>query len=84
MAEQAAQEETLLDVRVADASSAYKFYLNQEKKILGTSAVIIFSNGLGAGRQHFTAHQPHVHERAVARREGRGAAIRLRGDLERP
>jgi NitT/TauT family transport system permease protein len=42
MAEQAAQEETLLDVRVADASAAYKFYLNQEKKILGTSAVIVF------------------------------------------
>lgn len=42
MADQAAQEETLLDVRVADASAAYKFYLNQEKKILGTSAVIIF------------------------------------------
>ena len=41
MAEQA-QEETLLDVRVADASAAYKFYLNQEKKILGTSAVVIF------------------------------------------
>jgi NitT/TauT family transport system permease protein len=36
------QEEQLLDVRVAEASSAYKFYLNQEKKILGTSAVIIF------------------------------------------
>jgi NitT/TauT family transport system permease protein len=38
----AAQEETLLDVRVAEASSAYKFYLNQERKILGTTAVIIF------------------------------------------
>jgi NitT/TauT family transport system permease protein len=41
MAEQAA-EERLLDVRVAEASALYKFYLNQEKKILGTSAVIIF------------------------------------------
>jgi ABC-type nitrate/sulfonate/bicarbonate transport system permease component len=38
----AAQEEVLLDVRVAEASSLYKFYLNQEKKILGTSAIIIF------------------------------------------
>jgi len=38
----AAQEEVLLDVRVAEASSLYKFYLNQEKKILGTSAVLIF------------------------------------------
>ena len=36
------QEEVLLDVRVAEASNLYKFYLNQEKKILGTSAVIIF------------------------------------------
>jgi ABC-type nitrate/sulfonate/bicarbonate transport system permease component len=42
MAQQAAQEETLLDVRVAEASAAYKFYLNQEKKILGTAAVAIF------------------------------------------
>jgi len=41
MAEQVAEEQ-LLDIRVADASPAYKFYLNQEKKILGTSAVIVF------------------------------------------
>ncbi len=41
MAEQAAEEQ-LLDVRVAEASALYKFYLNQEKKILGTTAVIIF------------------------------------------
>ena len=42
MADQAAQEEVLLDVRVAEASAAYKFYLNQEKKILGISSVVIF------------------------------------------
>lgn len=42
MAEQATEEEVLLDVRVAEASSLYKFYLNQEKKILGTSAVVVF------------------------------------------
>jgi NitT/TauT family transport system permease protein len=41
MAEQAAQEE-LLDIRVAEASSLYKFYLNQERKILGTLSVVIF------------------------------------------
>ena len=41
MAEQAAEEQ-LLDVSVAESSAAYKFYLNNEKKILGTSAVIIF------------------------------------------
>ena len=35
-------EEVLLDVRVAEASSFYKFYLNQEKKILGLIAVTIF------------------------------------------
>ena len=35
-------EEVLLDVRVAEASALYKFYLNQEKKILGTGAVILF------------------------------------------
>ena len=42
MAYQAAQEEQLLDIRVAEASAAYKFYLNQEKKILGTTSVIVF------------------------------------------
>lgn len=41
MADQAAEEQ-LLDVSVAEASATYKFYLNHEKKILGTSAVIIF------------------------------------------
>jgi ABC-type nitrate/sulfonate/bicarbonate transport system permease component len=41
MADQAA-EEKLYDVSVAEASAAYKFYLNNEKKILGTSAVVIF------------------------------------------
>lgn len=35
-------EELLLDVRVAEASPLYKFYLNQEKKILGTASVTIF------------------------------------------
>ena len=42
MAEQVAQKEVLLDVRVAEASALYKFYLNQEKKILGTTAVLLF------------------------------------------
>jgi NitT/TauT family transport system permease protein len=42
MANQMAQEELLLDVRVAEASSLYKFYLIQEKKILGAAAVILF------------------------------------------
>jgi NitT/TauT family transport system permease protein len=36
------QEDVLLDVRVAEASKLYKFYLLQEKKILGTLAVILF------------------------------------------
>jgi ABC-type nitrate/sulfonate/bicarbonate transport system permease component len=35
-------EELLLDVRVAEASRFYKFYLNQEKKILGTVGVATF------------------------------------------
>lgn len=42
MADQIAQEEVLLDVRVAEASWLYKFYLNQEKKILGTASVVTF------------------------------------------
>jgi ABC-type nitrate/sulfonate/bicarbonate transport system permease component len=35
-------EEALLDVRVAEASKLYKFYLNQEKLILGTLSVSLF------------------------------------------
>jgi ABC-type nitrate/sulfonate/bicarbonate transport system permease component len=41
MAEQAAEEQ-LLDVRVAEAYALYKFYLNNEKAILGTAAVAVF------------------------------------------
>jgi len=37
-----AGEEVLLDVRVAEASKLYKFYLNQERKILGTVSVVLF------------------------------------------
>src|SRR5215470_3832191 len=40
--EKIAAQEMLLDVRVAEASRLYKFYLNYESKILGTSAVIVF------------------------------------------
>ncbi|HKA34648.1 MAG TPA: ABC transporter permease [Candidatus Binatia bacterium] len=36
------QEEVLLDVKVAEASWLYKFYLNHERKILGTVSVTIF------------------------------------------
>jgi ABC-type nitrate/sulfonate/bicarbonate transport system permease component len=41
MADQSA-EELLLDVRVAEASKLYKFYLNNEQKILGTAGVVTF------------------------------------------
>ncbi len=37
-----AGDEVLLDIRVAEASWLYKFYLNQEKKILGTISVALF------------------------------------------
>ena len=40
--EKVAAQDVLLDVSVADASRLYKFYLNQEGKILGTSAVVVF------------------------------------------
>ena len=40
--EKVAPQDVLLDVSVADASRLYKFYLNQEGKILGASAVIVF------------------------------------------
>jgi ABC-type nitrate/sulfonate/bicarbonate transport system permease component len=42
IAHAAQQEEQLLDVRVAEASPLYKFYLNQEAKILGTASVVLF------------------------------------------
>jgi len=35
-------QELLLDVKVAEASRLYKFYLNQEKKILGAASVVVF------------------------------------------
>src|SRR5207244_6697151 len=35
-------DEVLLNVGVADASKFYRFYLNKEKKILGTIAVVLF------------------------------------------
>src|SRR6516225_9884907 len=40
--EKVATQEILFDVRIAEASRLYKFYLNYESAILGTSAVIIF------------------------------------------
>lgn len=40
--EKIAAGEILLDIKVAEASRLYKFYLNQESKILGTAAVIVF------------------------------------------
>jgi len=40
--DKAAAQEVLLDIRVAEASRLYKFYLNHESAILGTSAVIVF------------------------------------------
>jgi hypothetical protein len=42
MADQNVAEEPLLDIRVAEASRLYKFYLNQEKKILGIVSVSLF------------------------------------------
>jgi NitT/TauT family transport system permease protein len=42
MADKNAADELLLDVKVAEASPFYKFYLRQEKKILGAIAVGLF------------------------------------------
>jgi ABC-type nitrate/sulfonate/bicarbonate transport system permease component len=35
-------EELLLDVKIAEASAIYKFYLNHEKAILGSTSTVIF------------------------------------------
>jgi len=40
--EKVAAGEILLDVKVAEASRLYKFYLNQESKIIGTVSVLVF------------------------------------------
>jgi NitT/TauT family transport system permease protein len=42
MAKNQSAGELLLDVKVAEASRLYKFYLNHEKKVLGGSAIAIF------------------------------------------
>jgi ABC-type nitrate/sulfonate/bicarbonate transport system permease component len=42
MADRNESTELLLDVRVAEASRLFKFYLNQEKKILGAASVTLF------------------------------------------
>jgi NitT/TauT family transport system permease protein len=42
MADHESTQELLLDVKVAEASLLYKFYLNQEKKILGGAAIVVF------------------------------------------
>jgi NitT/TauT family transport system permease protein len=36
------RDESLLDIKIAEASRLYKFYLKQEKKILGTVSVAVF------------------------------------------
>src|SRR6516162_9114790 len=40
--EKIAAGELLLDIKVAEASRLYKFYLNQESKIIGTVSVLVF------------------------------------------
>jgi NitT/TauT family transport system permease protein len=40
--EETAGDEILLDVKVAEASKLYKFYLNHEKRLLGGGAVVLF------------------------------------------
>ena len=40
--EKIAAGEILLDIKVAEASTLYKFYLNQESKIIGTVSVLVF------------------------------------------
>ena len=76
------QDESLLDIKIAEASRLYKFYLNQEKKILGTLSVALFLLTLGTGGEYFPADQSHVYERAVARLESGRPAVRIGRDLE--
>jgi RNA polymerase-interacting CarD/CdnL/TRCF family regulator len=41
-------EEVLLDVKVAEASAPYKFYLNQERKILGAGSAFDLAKIIGS------------------------------------
>ena len=72
---QTAQEEQLLDVRVAEASAAYKFYLNQEAKILGTIAVILFLTVWGSWG-------PDRREERYVTREREAERLRLEAERE--
>ena len=80
MADQAAEEQ-LLDVRVAEASSLYKFYLNQERKILGTISVVIFLSVWELVGNTLQLINPS-YERAFLGDEGGRSAVHLGGDLE--
>jgi hypothetical protein len=67
-------QELLLDVRVAEASKLYKFYLSQEKKILGAAGVTIFLivwELVG----NVPTYQSDVHECAFAYRQSRDRPI---------
>ena len=81
MAEQAAQEE-LLDVRVAEASSLYKFYLNQERKILGTISVVIFLTIWELIGNTLQLINPMFMSAPSLVDEGSCSALYLGGDLE--
>ena len=71
--EKTAMQDILLDVKIAEASKLYKFYLNQESKILGTAAVIVFMlvwEFMGGALSvynpiPFLRNQSDVHERTV-------------------
>lgn len=53
-----AGEELLMDVRVAEASPLYKFYLNQERKILGTLSVAVFLTVWGLSEIRYNESTP--------------------------
>ena len=77
-----AAEETLLDVRVAEASKLYKFYLNQEKLILGTLSVSLFLLVWELVGNVFQLINPMFMSTPSLIWKSRCAAIRLGRDLE--
>ena len=81
MAEQAAEEQ-LLDIRVAEASAAYKFYLNQERKILGTISVVIFLTIWELIGNTLQLINPMFMSAPSFDREGSCSDVHLGGDLE--
>ena len=83
MASHESAQELLLDVKVAEASRFYKFYLNQEKKILGTISISIFLIAWELVGNVFQWINPMFMKRALVDFQSRPGDVSLRRNLSR-